>query len=255
MRKCEGAKVRKSTGAVPLSHFRPFALSHLVSELVERPRLRDFEGAVEYFYGLALTPGLRADGVKMRSLVASEDKVAVEVDIHFCRQPFSGCDPNVPEGGNNHTLRQTGFFTFNANDRIISFDLTILNLGKATDLTTEQEQTETIVNVCTALTTAHYNVITEQVVFKGTCTSTFDGSEDFPASFPVVEGDALANCIAFMRSIPYGTWDQPASNTFTCRMLHSLLTPLRAMHCMHTSFDGGGKCVDKPYASFYEHEF
>jgi hypothetical protein len=65
------------------------------------------------------------------------------------------------------------------------------------------------------------------------------------------EGSALNNCIAFMKSIPYGTWDQPASNTFTCRSLHSLLTPFRDVHCMHVSVDGGGKCVDHAYGFFF----
>ena len=32
-----------------------------------------------------------------------------------------------------NTLTQTGFYTFNRNDKVISFDLSILNLGAATD--------------------------------------------------------------------------------------------------------------------------
>ncbi len=46
----------------------------------------------------------------------------------------------------------------------------------------------------------------------GTCTSEFDGPEDFAADFPL-QGDHTANYVAFMNSIPYGTWDQPSSNT------------------------------------------
>jgi hypothetical protein len=239
----------------------PAAAGHIFEQSVVKGRVTpageysDFEGAIEYFYGLALTPALRVDGIKMRSLVASDDKVSVEVDIHFCNAPFNACNPNVPEGGANHTLRQIGFYTFNSYDRVISFDLTILNLGKATDAKTAEERTDNIVGVCTVLTTAHFNVITEQVAFGGTCTSQFDGPEDFPAGFPVVPGDAMTNCIAFMNSIPYGTWDQAASNTFTCRALHSLLTPLRDMHCMHVNVDGGGKCVDHAYGDFFTNEY
>jgi hypothetical protein len=215
----------------------------------------DFEGAIEYFYGLALTPTSRVDAIKVRSMVASDDKVAIEVDIHFCQAPYAGCDSSIAVGGNNRTIRQTGFYTFNKSDKIISFDLTILNLGKFSDVSSAEARMQTIIGVCTALTTAHFNVITEQVVFNGTCTDQFDGSEDFPQGFPVSAGDPMKNCVAFMSSIPYGTWDQPSSNTFTCRALHSLLTPFRALHCMHVNYDGGGKCVDSDYGDFFKKEY
>lgn len=235
--------------------------SHIFEQAVVKGRVTpaghydDFEGAVEYFYGLALTPQSRVDDIKVRSIVASGDKVAVEIDLHFCSAPYTGCDPNIPTSANSNTLRQTGFYTFNANDKVISFDLTILNLGKSSDPKTPEERAARIIGVCTVLTTAHVNVITEQVVFGGTCTSEFDGPEDFAPGFPLVPGDPMANCVTFMNSIPYGTWDQPSSNTFTCRSLHSLLTPLRSMHCMHVNFDGGGKCVDSAYGDFFKTEF
>lgn len=215
----------------------------------------DFEGAVEYFYGLALTPQSRVDGIKVRSIVASDAKVAIEVDLHFCQAPYTGCDVNIPHEGNNRTIRQTGFYTFNAHNKVISFDLTILNLGKYADVYTEEEKTANIIGVCTVLTTAHFNVVTEQIAMGGTCTSDFDGAEDFAPGFPVVDGDAMTNCVAFMKSIPYGTWDQAASNTFTCRSLHSLLTPLRPIHCAHTNYTGGGKCVEHPYSDFFKNEY
>ena len=215
----------------------------------------DFEGAVEYFYGLALTPQSRVDGIKIRSIVASDAQVAIEVDLHFCQAPYTGCDPNIPHEGNNRTIRQTGFYTFNAYNKVISFDLAILNLGKYSDVYTEEEKTANIIGVCTVLTTAHFNVVTEQVALGGTCRSDFDGAEDFAPGLPVVDGDAMTNCVTFMKSIPYGTWDQAASNTFTCRALHSLLTPLRPIHCAHTNYTGGGKCIEHPYADFFENEY
>lgn len=215
----------------------------------------DFEGAVEYFYGLALTPQSRVDGIKIRSIVASDTQVAVEVDLHFCQAPYAGCDTNIPHEGNNKTIRQTGFYTFNGYNKVISFDLTILNLGKYADAYTEEEKMANIIGVCTVLTRAHFNVVTEQVALGGTCTSDFDGAEDFAPGFPVVDGDAMTNCVTFMKSIPYGTWDQAASNTFTCRSLHSLLTPLRSIHCAHTNYTGGGKCVEHPYSDFFEKEY
>lgn len=239
----------------------PSTVGHIFEQSVVKGRVtpagkyNDFEGAVEYFYGLALTPQTRMDDIKVRSIVASGDMVAVEVDLHACQTPYEGCDPSVPVGGNNSTIRQTGFYQFNDNDKIISFDLTILNLGQFGNVSTAKERLKQIVGVCTMLTKVHYNVVTEESEFTGTCTEEFDSADDFPEGFNVAEGRPLANCIKFMRSIPFGTWDQPASNTFTCRSLHSLLTPLRPFHCMHVNADGGGKCVDHSYAEFFETEF
>jgi hypothetical protein len=165
--------------------------------------------------------------------------------------PYTGYDQNVPTCANRNTLRQTDFYTLNAYDKVISFDLTILNLGKSSDPKTAEEKAARIIGVCAALTTAHVNVVTEQVVMGGTCTFVFDGPEYFSPGFPT-QTNPMANCVAFINSIPYGSWDQPSSNTLTCRSLHSLLTPLRSMHCMHVNYDGGGKCVDSKYGDFFD---
>jgi hypothetical protein len=66
----------------------------------------------------------------------------------------------------------------------------------------------------------------------------------------------FAACVAFMQSIPYGTWDRANSNTFVCRHLHSLTTPFRPdVHCPHCSPGGGGTCIDFTYDSFFDQEF
>ncbi len=237
-------------------------VNHIFEESVVKGRVNpagaygDFEAAIEYFYALAYTGASMVDSVEVLSLVASGDKVAVEVDIHFCNAPYNACNPAVKVDASNTTLRQTGFYTFNANDKVISFDLTIPNLGKAHNRQTDAQRMQDIINVCAVLTTAHYNVINEQVVYQGTCPTYFDGPEDFPAGFPAVQGQPMLNCISHMMSIPYGTWDQPESNTVVCRMLHSLITPIRPeVHCPHVSYFGGGECVDKPYSHFFEAEF
>jgi len=187
-------------------------------------QLHDPEAVNEYFFGLASTPLSRVTRVEFPSLVASDDKVAVEVDIHF---KGSGATPDF-------TLRQTGFFTFNEEDRVVSFDLTILNLGAAVNPKSEAEREANIQSVCGALTV---------------------GVANQPATCPGEYAD-LADCVAFMRSIPYGSWDRANSNTAVCRQLHTLMTPYRPeVHCPHAGKTGGGMCVDFPYESFFETEF
>lgn len=184
----------------------------------------DSEAVKEYFFGLAVTPTSRVVGTAFKSLTVSGDKVAVEVDIHFQRT----------NGLPDFTLRQTGFFTFNSHDRVTSFDLAILNLGAAINPKSVAEQEAAIQGVCAILTLG----------FSGqaaTCPGEFNG---------------FADCVTFMHSIPYGTWDRANSNTFVCRQLHSLLTPFRpAVHCPHCGKTGGNACIDFTYESFFDVEF
>ncbi len=216
----------------------------------------DFSAVVEYFYALAITPGSRVDAVKFRSLFAGDDKVAVAVDIHFCRAPDGICDPNVPISATSQTLTQVGFFQFNRFNRVISMDLNILNLGAASDPPNDPAvHAAAIGQLCTALTVAHIEPTTGAVVNQGTCTTYFDSPDDFPAGFPTTSS-AFQNCTAFMASIAYGSWDRANSNTVTCRQLHTLLTAIDPdMHCPHASPSGGGVCIDVPYGSYYDESF
>ncbi len=211
----------------------------------------DMEAVIEYFYAFAYTGITRVDAVKINKIVAAGDIVAVDVDLHFCGIPYIACDPSIAKDMFNTTLRQTGFYTFNDDNKVVSFDLTIPNLGEAHNVASEFKRNMAIEGVCMNLTTSHLNIVTDEIKLEGTCTKYFDGPEDFAEGFPVTDSPRK-NCIRFMNSIPYGTWDQPKSNTFVCRMLHSLLTPVREMHCAHTSYDGGGKCVDQEYSQFFE---
>jgi hypothetical protein len=130
-----------------------------------------------------------------------------------------------------------------------------LNLGLTTDPKTQADREERIVQTCAVLTTEHFVLITQQPLFAGTCTSFWDDPSDFPETFPFT-GEPLQDCIAYMSSIPYGTFDRAESNTFTCRSLHTLITPLRPdVHCPRASTTGGMVCVDKPLADYFDQEF
>lgn len=216
----------------------------------------DFNAVVEYFYALAVTPGSQVQNVTFRSLFAGDDKVAVAVDIFFCRAPDQQCDPSVPVSATSQTLTQVGFFQFNKENRVVSMDLNILNLGAASDPPNDPAaHAAAIANVCTALTRIHVEPTTGAVVNGGTCTSYFDSADDFSSGF-VLSADPYENCVNFMQSIPYGTWDRANSNSVTCRQLHTLLTAIDPeMHCPHASPSGGGKCIDHTYASYYDEDF
>jgi len=105
-------------------------------------KFHDREGVNEYFFGLAATPTSQVVAVDIKSLAASGNKVVVEVDITFA----------PPLAQRSQTLRQTGFFTFNRKNRVVSFDLAILNLGAAVNPTSEAERQANMQAVCALLT-------------------------------------------------------------------------------------------------------
>jgi hypothetical protein len=241
-------------GTTSVDHiFEPSGVKGRVTPVGQFP---DFNAVVEYFYALAVTPGSIVDRVSFRSVIAGDDKVAVSVDIHFCRSPDQVCDPNVANSATSQTLTQVGFFTFNRYDRVISMDLNILNLGVASDPPNDPlVHAAVIQQLCTALTVAHLDPTTGGVINQGTCTSYFDSVDDFSPGFPV-SGAPFQNCVAFMQSIPFGSWNRANSNSVTCRQLHTLLTAVDPdMHCPHASPDGGGACVDFSYGSYYDESF
>jgi hypothetical protein len=197
--------------------------SHVRGRVTPAGHFHDAEAVNEYFFGLAATPTSKVTRVTFQSLAASGNKVAVEVDIFFQRTT-----------GGDFTLRQTGFFTFDRRDRVTSFDLTILNLGAAANPKSDAEREGGIAGVCAVLTT---------------------GIGGRPATCPG-EYASFDDCLHFMHSIPYGTWDRANSNTFVCRQFHTLLTPFRPeVHCPHAGKTGGGACIDFTYESFFEEEF
>jgi len=242
------------TGAESVSHiFQEGSVKGRVTPVGQFP---DFSAVVEYFYALAVTPGSIVDAVEFRSVIAGDDKVAVAVDIHFCRSPDQICDPDVANGPTSQTLTQVGFFTFNRYNRVISMDLNILNLGAASDPPNDPAVHAAAINqLCTALTIAHVDPTTGGVVAEGTCTASFDSADDFAPGFAFA-GVPFQDCVGFMQSIPYGSWNRANSNTVTCRQLHTLLTAIDPdKHCPHASPDGGGACIDFSYASYYDEAF
>jgi hypothetical protein len=217
----------------------------------------NFASATEYFYALAETPVQYVDKVTFKTLLAAEDKVAVRVDIHFCRLPFTDCDLNATNNDKVVTLTEEGFFTFNEFNRIISFDVIIPNLGAAFDVKDKKARDGQILQLCVGLTAIHQDTLSGKPVAGGTCTSTFDSPEDFPAADRSKYGkNAFINCVTFMHSLEYGSFNRANSNTFVCRQLHTLLTQYRPdEHCPHVSSTGGEKCVDWSYDSFYQKDF
>jgi len=189
----------------------------------------DFTSVQEYFYALAASSMITS--VTMEKITATGDYVTVWVIIYF-----NGTASGTP----SYNLTQTGFYTFDDTDHVISLDLDILNLGWALDgdsATNPATRLANIERICTIL-----------VVNPGFCPPSED-PEGYYSSFD--------DCVNFMsNNITYGTWAHANSNTVICRSLHTILTAFRpAVHCPHAGKTGGMACVDKPYPTFYDEEF
>jgi hypothetical protein len=163
-----------------------------------------------------------AAAVELRSVVASGDQVAVEADVSI--------DLSGTPVARLVKLRETGFFRFDKRNRIVAFDLAILNAGAALDPRSDAERDLRTQGVCLLAAT--------------NCPGEFDGD---------TTGAKAADCIAFMHTKPPGSWNRANSDSVTCRELHSILTSLRPeVHCPHVGKTGGMVCVDVPYESYFD---
>jgi len=203
-----------------------------------------FEGITEvseYFFAIGATPSPRGISVVYDYLFASKNQVFVKVNVLVASaQPYNeSYDPATQTYDYDYedplyfNFTQQGVYTFNDKDLIQATDLISRPFGRVLDPQTPKRRESVINRLC-------YNL----VVNPAKCNSTTD-PQGYYSSF--------ADCVQFMKSIDYGSWDLVASNSVTCRLFHSILTVTDpVLHCPHTGRTGGGKCIDYPYESYYQ---
>lgn len=232
------------------------------------------EGAAEeYFWALGGTFFSSVTKVNIRSLVVNDDKLAVEVDINFCNFPWNtlgNCSDLTPPYGKvldidpttqqqalkAYTLTQVGFFKFNGNDKVTTYDLNIINLG---DISSAQPAALT----CAYLTIPpggsvnFNNNVINHIPTGGHCTNFWNRQNQYPEGYVYKQltafpgesyQNAFQNCYFFMEGdavlngswpgIPKGTWYKANTNNQVCRNLHMLLTQYRPDHCGHSGPKG-----------------
>jgi len=186
---------------------------------------------VEYFYGLVNPSSfIRVISTDVTDLVAEGDEVYVSANVLFAP------GPNATITGNQtispYNLTESGRFLFDDSDRVISCDVIIHNIGKISDRFL-QPTIDTIEYACAIL-----------LISPGRCNSTVD-PDGYYTSFE--------DCVEFLSSINFGSFNDAASNTTVCRFLHSLLTVYDpVMHCPHAGKTGGDKCIYFPPEDYYQ---
>jgi hypothetical protein len=203
-----------------------------------------FEGVVEYFYGFVATPGNLVTSIDVRSLVAEGNTVAAKVNIFLTNTNFAQSGGFPPQFYN---LSIFGFFTFDNTDKIASIDVSVPNLGKLLDSPIPQINAGKIVFMCT--------VLTRPSAFSSNASGTCGWLNPFAGWSST--GNQTEACIAYMNSIPYGSYNRMNANNFVCRFLHGLLTPYApGAHCPHvTPASTPTACVDFTYQSFFQVDY
>lgn len=192
-----------------------------------------FSNTLEYFYALTLGDYLEeaALGGTPEFVVVGTDFRYIACDIDQSLGVFSGSlhfgIPGVDSVGtvpDSNRLYFTGGARFNEDGKVCSYELNLNRLGMFADGSNNETKDESIQKICLAI--------------QFSCTGDNLQYDDFP------------DCVSFMNSIDYGSFDNGDLNNVNCRRLHAILALSRPdAHCSHTGKDGGGKCIDRDYTN------
>lgn len=224
---------------IALSHVYPLFTPNITGRVVPVGTFSDVAGAIEYFYVLAgpLSTNpldgvgqMHVSGVDIK-FIDCDDSSGVPRTSYLVEFQFNN---GTTEADNVVRLQVSGFYVFNNEGKICSYDWTIRRLGFAQD---NQVVPDTFP--------------TREAAYAGVCT----GIQTY-CTGNNTQYSSLEECVSFMGTLPWGSWDYADQNNFVCRTLHTILVPSRpAVHCPHTGKNGGGKCVDHPYEQLYQDAF
>ncbi len=139
-------------------------------------------------------------------------------------------------------VTEVAAYTMNANNRIGSADAVAYYVGKASNPPAYLQQAY-LEGFCADMTMnpGFWSTTTQK---NGFCSSHYD-----PLGFYANYSD----CMAFVSSIPFGTYDDGEEGSFICRLIHTQMSFFDpAVHCPHAGKTGGGFCVPHSYNSFYQ---
>jgi hypothetical protein len=254
------------------------------SRLSPAGEFNGLDGVIEYFYGFVASPSLNVTFVRYISESATGNTVGMKVDLWLktdAQAAFaSGGHPPVL-----WNLTLFTFFTFGDDDRIISIDVSVPNLGHLLDI---PETTlvplgpgGTLIPARAVVAGGTCNLLTKPDPRNGgaawgTCgnhsTRVWQVAPYTAASFAtggINTQDAQFNrCVAFIlgqsqtqpapfnKTIPWGSKDRNNADNSACRQVHSTLTIWNpTTHCPHTGPSGGGACIFFPYESYYNQDY
>lgn len=253
------------------------------SRLSPAGEFNGLDGVIEYFYGFVAQPSLNVTHVRYISESATNHTVSMKVDL------WLHTDPNAAFASAGHppeiwNLTLFTFFTFGDDDRIISIDVSVPNLGALLDipatLTVPLGPGGTLIPVRSVVASGTCQLLTKPdprngLAPFGTCgnhstrvwqLAPFDAAS-FASGGQNTQDAQFNRCVAFMlgvpglpapfnKTIPWGTRDRNNADSTACRQVHSTLTIWNpTVHCPHTGPSGGGACIEFSYQSYYNQDY
>jgi len=196
-----------------------------------------YQSVLEFFYGTNSFILDQTRNVSISKLTCEQNRVSAQITITNSFLPGYPMPPL-------YNLTQIAEFTFDSSNKISSAEISILNSGALLDgPPVASYRDAAIASTCGTFT----GPSTYSTNPSGTCPEQWTGSTN---------EERKQDCINFMKSIAYGTWNRANSNSYICRQYHSLFTPYRPdVWCPTIGKTGGGVCVDVPYNSFYNEAF
>ena len=181
---------------------------------------------MEYFYGSIFTPFSNVRNVYIQKIHATGNVVFARVILKI--NTYNYLDTTQITSSKN--LTETAIFTFDRNNRVASVEAAIHNLGWAYEIQESDKPQQIAVACNTILNTAKCG----------------------PSNDPLGYYADMTDCISFMNSIKYGTFDKGRDDSVVCRQYHATLAIGRPnIHCPHTGKTGGKKCTLHNYEDYY----
>ncbi|KAL6414081.1 uncharacterized protein AUP68_00595 [Ilyonectria robusta] len=194
----------------------------------------DLVGSIEYFVGLAPVPTEQNPTIFSEAKIVEFNSGCPEVATSTVYLKVSSVDianPTVPVQFVTY-LKQVAFWRFNDKGEVTHYDAWIPNLQAFVEM-----------NLGAPLS----NLAVQAGFKQAIC-----GLAMQRCVGPNAQWNSPEECLGFLETIPFGTFDYATSNTVACRQIHVILTLSRPdIHCAHVGPTGGGKCVDTDYNAFY----
>jgi hypothetical protein len=196
----------------------------------------DLYGVMKVFFGLSPVTDpnsavVTVTSVNFRTLTEQDPNVAVEVDV-----TFTPTATGLLFGLTPYQIRETGRFTFDSQNKITTFDLSIPYLDTAlfyvspSDASTKQQMIQ-----CICATYASYcNVANDPQGFYS----------------------SLTDCVNFLGTLPPGSWNRVSGNNVVCRFVDTPFVQFNpSLDCPVLGHTGGGQCVDTGYSTYFSDSF
>jgi hypothetical protein len=218
----------------------------VIGRIKEVGTVKDRNEAVDYFYGNTDFYGFHwSDAIIVHIGQSGEDSNILLSEIVLTHRGLTAPPPDgVPFLLWNIT--QGGHWRFNEQDQVVGYDLSIHQLGFATD---RFDPPGPLPGLPSDNPFFGLNK-TERYCTLYFTPEQFGGANCKPEHDPEGHYVDPEDCISFNANRPVGTWENVGMDSQTCMGYHVSRSGWNKLHCSHAGKTGGGKCFDHTPESY-----